>query len=56
MKDEIYELRFMRWKVSKTFLRDGQYWALLKCVSKRKQPPWEVPLSFLEMVQNRKIS
>lgn len=56
MKGQEYELRFMRWKVSKTFWRDGQRWALLRCINKRNQPPWEVTVTFLELVRDRKVS
>lgn len=56
LKNQEYELRFMRWKVSKTFSRNGEEWALLKGKGKRKFHFWEVPLSFLEIVSHRRVS
>lgn len=56
MKGQEYDLRFMRWKVSKTFQRDGEDWALLKGKGRRKLHIWEVPFSFLEIVSHRRVS
>lgn len=58
MKGQVYELRSMRWKVVKTFWRNGEQWVVLKCMNKRKNqpPPMEVPVTFLEVVHSRKIS
>lgn len=56
MKGQEYELRFMRWKVSKTFHRDCEEWALLKGKGRRKLHLWEVPFSFLEIVSHRRVS
>lgn len=56
MRGQVYELRFIRWKVSKTFRRGGEEWALLKGKSNRKLLLWEVPFSFLEIVSHRRVS
>lgn len=55
MIGDIYELRFMRWKVSKTFWRNGEQWVALKCLDKRKRA-WEMPITFLQMMDKRKVS
>lgn len=58
MKGQVYELRSMHWRVSKTFWRNGEQWALLKCVTRSRNapPPWEIPITFLEVVRNRRVS
>lgn len=56
MVGKIYELRSLRWKVTKTFWRNGEEFAVLKCVNKRKKQPWEVPIIFLIMMDHRKVS
>lgn len=58
LKGQVYELRSMRWKVSKTFWRNGELWVVLTCMSKRKNapPPWEAPFTFLEVVRDRRVA
>jgi hypothetical protein len=55
MIGQVYMLRFMRWEVVAIFRRGGETWARLKCLDKRKRV-WEVPVSFLEVVEAHKVS
>lgn len=56
MVGDVYEFRFMRWEVAKTFWRNGEQWARLKCLTKRKKP-WDVPMTFLTLMEKkRKVS
>lgn len=55
MIGDVYDLRFMRWKVSSVFDDNGKACARLHCLD-QKMNPWVVPLPFLEVVVDRKVS
>jgi len=55
MIGQVYNLRFMRWKIVAIFARKNGNWARLKCLDKRGLR-WDVPVSFLELMKNRKVS
>lgn len=55
MIGDVYRLRSMRWQVASIFQRNEDQWAKLKCLDKRKKA-WEVPVVFLEVKSDRRVS
>lgn len=55
MIGHVYELRFMRWRVTEVFQDKKEEWARLQCLDKHMEP-WDVPQTFLIMMIERRVS